>query len=212
MCAMEKIRMRNIAERQNKFEEFKLANLVSTVSLAYKTKKTNPKKSAKEIVHSDDEFESYAQPSTSRVLPKRNCNQIISYEDKNSSDSDDEPKKEANWNESTKISDQNEVNDESTEDETDEEEIENNGEFNWSYIDFEEMYNDENQMKKIMEYDEECRNSKFLVVETPIASPDQIETSDEEYEVETPIDSPTPDQIKSSDEDYEEQLYALGYL
>lgn len=111
MCSYEKLRMRNIAQIQKKFQEFKLANLVSTVSSAYENKKTNPKKSAKEVVHSDDEFESYAQPSTSRVLPKRNCNQIISYEDKNSSDSDDEPKTEANWNESTKISAQNEVND-----------------------------------------------------------------------------------------------------
>ena len=34
----------------------------------------------------------------------------------------------------------------------DEEEIENNGEFNWSDVDSEEMYNDENQMKKKLLY------------------------------------------------------------
>ena len=81
------------------------------------------------------------------------------------------------------------VND-STEDETDnEEENPNDGEFNWSNIDFEEMYNDKDQMKKIMEYDEECRNSKFVIVETPIHPPNE-----------------------SSDEDNEEKLYALGFL
>ena len=50
-------------------------------------------------------------------------------------------------------------------------------------------YNDKDQMKKIMEYDEECRNSKFVIVETPIHPPNE-----------------------SSDEDNEEKLYALGFL
>ena len=110
--------------------------------------------------------------------------------DKNSStDSDDEPQKEANLNESAKNSTKDEVS-ESTEDETDnEEECKNNGEFNWSDIDFEEMYNDREQMKKLMEYDEECKNSKFVIVETPIHPPNE-----------------------SSDEDNEEKLYALGFL
>ena len=83
------------------------------------------------------------------------------------------------------------VND-STEDETDnEEENPNDGEFNWSNIDFEEMYNDEKQMKKIVEYDEECRNSKFVVIETPIDPPEQEEPSGAKRD---------------------EQLYALDYL
>ena len=76
-------------------------------------------------------------------------------------------------NESAKNSTKDEVS-EGPEDETDnEEECKNNGEFNWSDIDFEEMYNDREQMKKLIEYDEECKNSKFVVVETAIESPDR---------------------------------------
>ena len=39
MCAYEKLRARNIAERQKKFQEYKLANLVTEVSSSYKSKK-----------------------------------------------------------------------------------------------------------------------------------------------------------------------------
>ena len=92
-------------------------------------------------------------------------------------------------NESAKNSTQDEVSD-TTEDETNEEN-KNNGEFNWSDIDFEEMYNDNDQMKKIVEYDEECRNSKFVVIETPIEPPEQEEPSGAKRD---------------------EQLYALDYL
>ena len=65
MCAYEKLRAKNIAERQKKFEEFKLANLASEVSTAYKKskKKTpHPKKSTtkKEIL-------------PRRIIPSRNC-------------------------------------------------------------------------------------------------------------------------------------------
>lgn len=145
-------------------------------------------------------------PSTSRALPSRICRKNILYDDKyssdfedesdngdnmndeNYSDSDDELEQEENLNESAKNSTQDEVSD-TTEVETDEEENKNNGEFNWSDIDFEEMYNDKDQMKKINEYDEECRNSKFVIVETPIHPPNE-----------------------SSDEDNEEKLYALGFL
>ena len=45
-------------------------------------------------------------------------------------------------------------------------------------------------MKKLMEYDVECRNSKFVVVETPIDPPEET----------------------TSDAKYEEQLYALDYF
>ena len=50
-----------------------------------------------------------AEPTTTRSLPTRSCKTKISYEDKDSSDGEQE--KEANLNESAKNSTQNEVND-----------------------------------------------------------------------------------------------------
>ena len=114
MCAYEKIRMRNIAERQKKFEEFKLANLVSEVSAHLKKKKS--------VTKADDAFECYAKPSTSRSLPNRSCKTNIIYtendEIENEEPNCDESEKEAKLNEeSTKNSTQNEVNDTTKEDE-----------------------------------------------------------------------------------------------
>ena len=114
MCSYEKIRMRNIAERQKKFEEFKLANLVSEVSAHLKKKKSGTK--------ADDAFECYAKPSTSRSLPNRSCKTNIIYtendEIENEEPNCDESEKEAKLNEeSTKNSTQNEVNDTTKEDE-----------------------------------------------------------------------------------------------
>ena len=114
MCAYEKIRMRNIAERQKKFEEFKLANLVSEVSAHLKKKKS--------VTKPDDAFECYAKPSTSRSLPNRSCKTNIVYTENDEIEKEepncDESEKEAKLNEeSTKNSTQNEVNDTTKEDE-----------------------------------------------------------------------------------------------
>ena len=76
MCAYEKLQRRNIAERKKKFEEFKLANLVSDASAHLKKKKSITKA---DNVGTDDAFQCNALPTTSRSLPKRSCNQKISY-------------------------------------------------------------------------------------------------------------------------------------
>ena len=64
MCAYEKLRMKNIEERKKKFEEFKLANLVSAVSSSFSKKTTNPKMSKVAKKNS---------PQPRRIMPSRNC-------------------------------------------------------------------------------------------------------------------------------------------
>ena len=64
MCAYEKLRARNIAERQKKFQEYKLANLVTEVSSSYKSKKItsipkNPIEGGEVLAK--------------RIMPSRNC-------------------------------------------------------------------------------------------------------------------------------------------
>ena len=83
MCAYEKLRARNIAKRQKKFAEYKLANLVSELTTAYKPKKkkTSPKKSTSE-----------KEMLPQRIMPSRNCKPKNFHEDVEKDESDlDEP-------------------------------------------------------------------------------------------------------------------------
>ena len=80
MCAYEKLRMRNIAERKKKFEEYKLTNLVSEASAHLKKKKAITKP-INVGCGTDDAFECNAKPSTSRSLPSRSCKTKINYDE-----------------------------------------------------------------------------------------------------------------------------------
>ena len=169
--------------------EYQILNSMPGTSRSLPSRSCKTKKFYESDESLNDTGKDYGDKTSSDSEDELQKEENLNDDNSSNDDNEGEIEREANLNESTKNSTQHEVSD-TTEDETDnEEENKNNGEFNWSDVDFEEMYNDKEQMKKLMEYDEECWNSKFVVVETPIDPPDE-----------------------TSDEDNEEQLYALGFL